>query len=134
MKRSSTIGRTLVALLPVAALATFLVKGVWGEPLLVLVCAAFPAALYLMAPGGSGRWRTAFPLLIGIALLAGLSGVFFFSAAGRGADGLVWLILSLGCLPLILVAVFHALDDRDDRLESTLAELQHRFGSREYDR
>ena len=134
MKRSGTIGLVLVALLPVAALAAFLVQGVWGEPLLALVCAAFPAALYLMAPGGSGRSGWGFPPLLGIVLLAGLSGVFLFSAAGRGADGLVWLILSLWCLPLILVAVFHAVNDRDDRLDGALAELQRRFGRREDDR
>ncbi len=134
MRISRTIGLVLVALLSVAALASFLVQGGWSEKLLALVCAACPAALYLMAPGRSGRPGAVFPLLLGIMLLAGLFGVFSYSAAGRGADGLVWLILSLWLLPLILVSAFHAVFDRDDRLDLDLEELERRFGRREGDR
>ena len=133
MKQNGTIGLALTALLPVAALTAFLAPGEWGEWVLVLVCAAFPAALYLSAPvpGRSGRRGVAFPVLLLSVLLTGLSGLFLFSAAGRGADGLVWLILSLWFVPLVLVAAFHGIYDRDDRLNDALAELQRRFGNRE---
>ena len=53
-------------------------------------------------------------LMVGLVLLAGLSGVVLLSASGRGADGLLWLILSLWLLPLILVTVFHATSDREE--------------------
>jgi len=136
MKRSGTTGLVLAALLSVAAMTAFLVQEELAEKLLVLVCGAFPSALYLMAPvpGRGGRTGAALALVLGITLLAGLAGVFLFSAAGRGADGLAWLIVSLWLLPLVLVAAFHAVYDRDDRLNDALAELRRRFGRREDDR
>ncbi len=135
MKRSSTIGLALVCILPAVALAAFLFQGSWGERLLTFSCAAFPAAFYLIAPGAgrNGRRGVAFPVLLGIVLLAGLFGVRFFSAAGRGSDGLNWLILVLWFLPLVLVSLFHAVSDRDDRLDDAIAELERRFGRREGD-
>lgn len=116
MKRSGTTGLVLAAVLSVAALTAFLVAGRWGEQILLVVCAAFPAALYLIAPGPGrpGPVRSVFPVVLGLVLLAGLSGVVLLSASGRGADGLLWLILSLWLLPLILVTVFHATSDREE--------------------
>jgi FtsH-binding integral membrane protein len=116
MKRSATTGLVLAAVLSVAALTAFLARGRLGESLLLLVCAAFPAALYLLAPGPrrSGRRRPVFPMVLGAVLLAGLSGVVLLSASGRGADGLIWLILSLWLLPLILVSAYHAATDREE--------------------
>jgi 4-hydroxybenzoate polyprenyltransferase len=134
MKRSATTGLVLAALLSAAALTAFLAQGEWGERILVLVCAAFPSALYLMAPAGSGRSGSVFPIVLGIVLMAGLVGLFLFSAAGGGAAGLAWLILMVWFLPLVIVAAFHAVYDRDDRLDDALEELQRRFGNREEDR
>ena len=135
MKRSSTIGLALTGILPAVALATFLFQGSWGEKLLAFSCAALPAAFYLIAPGAgrTGGRRVAFPVLLGIVLLAGLFGVRFLSAAGRGAEGLNWLILVLWFLPLILVSLFHAVSDRDDGLDDAIADLERRFGRREVD-
>jgi hypothetical protein len=135
VKRSSTIGLALTGILPAVALAAFLFQGSWGERLLAFSCAAFPAAFYLIAPGvcRNGRRSVVFPVLLGIVLLTGLFGVRFLSAAGRGADGLDWLILVLWFLPLILVSLYHAVSDRDDRLDDAIAELERRFGRRECD-
>ena len=99
-----------------AALTAFLVQGRLGEQILLVVCAALPAALYMIAPGSGspGRRGVVFPVVLGVVLLAGLSGVVLISASGRGSDGLIWLILSLWLLPLILVTAFHAAGERED--------------------
>jgi hypothetical protein len=127
--RRAAIGLALTGLLPVVILCAFLFRGGWAEPVLVLSCSAFPAVLYTIAPAADRGRRIGlfFPLSLGVLLLAGLWGVRFLSGAGRGADGLNWLLLALWFLPLILVSLFHAVSDRDDRLDEAILELKRRF-------
>ena len=103
--RSRSIGLVLTGILPLAALAAFLVPGDRSGWVLVVVCSLFPPALYLMAQ----RERSVlFPVLLAVVLLAGLGGILFLSGAGRPTAALTWMIMAAWLAPLALVGLHHA--------------------------